>query len=118
MDKHLPVENSVPELLDFLLNCSKFFSLISCIIVYIFSMESLNPHAVIVSSPGVGHLVRDIELGNRLVVDHNFRVTFFVVLEYQATTGESQLIQSAKAQKTPRHSRTTTGGPLWPTPTQ
>jgi coniferyl-alcohol glucosyltransferase len=62
-------------------------------------MESSNPHAVIVSSPGVGHLVRDIELGNRLVTDHNFRVTFFVVLEYQATTGESQLIQSAKAQK-------------------
>jgi coniferyl-alcohol glucosyltransferase len=62
-------------------------------------MESSNPHAVIVSSPGVGHLVRDIELGNRLVADHNFRVTFFVVLECQATAGESQLIQSAKAQK-------------------
>jgi coniferyl-alcohol glucosyltransferase len=63
-------------------------------------MESSNPpHAVIVSSPGVGDLVRDIELGNRLVADHNFRVTFFVVLEYQAITSESQLIQSVKAQK-------------------
>ncbi|XP_059458980.1 anthocyanidin 3-O-glucosyltransferase 5-like [Corylus avellana] len=56
-----------------------------------------KPHAVIVSSPGVGHLVCDLEFGNRLVTDHSFQVTFFVVLEYQATPGESQLIQSANA---------------------
>ncbi|XP_062155460.1 anthocyanidin 3-O-glucosyltransferase 5-like [Alnus glutinosa] len=62
-------------------------------------MENSKPHVVIVSSPGVGHLVCDLELGNRLVADHNFQVTFFVVLEYQATAGESQLIQSAKTQK-------------------
>ncbi|KAE7999884.1 hypothetical protein FH972_004273 [Carpinus fangiana] len=58
-----------------------------------------KPHAVIVSSPGVGRLVCDLELGNRLVTDHSFQVTFFVVLDCQATAGESQLIQSAEAQK-------------------
>ena len=63
------------------------------------SKSTPHPHAVIVSSPGVGHLVCDLEFGNRLVTDHSFQVTFFVVLEYQATAGESQLIQSAEAQK-------------------
>ncbi|KAF5463939.1 hypothetical protein F2P56_014062 [Juglans regia] len=59
-----------------------------------------KPHAVIVSSPGVGHLVCNLELGNRLVADHNFHVTFFVVLESPgASPGESQLIQSATTRK-------------------
>ncbi|KAG6729560.1 hypothetical protein I3842_01G034500 [Carya illinoinensis] len=59
-----------------------------------------KPHAVIVSSPGVGHLVCNLELGNRLVADHNFHITFFVVLESPgASPGESQLIQSATTQK-------------------
>ncbi|KAE8038290.1 hypothetical protein FH972_010815 [Carpinus fangiana] len=61
-------------------------------------MESSKPHAIIVSSPGVGHLVRDLELGNRMVADHNFQLTF-IVLEYPIKAGETQLIQSAKAQK-------------------
>jgi coniferyl-alcohol glucosyltransferase len=64
-----------------------------------FSMESSKPHAVIVSSPGVGHHVRDLELGNRMVADLNFQLTFFIVLEYPIKAGETQLIQSAKAQK-------------------
>ena len=62
-------------------------------------MESSKPHIAMVSSPGVGHLVGDLELGNRLVADQNFKVTFFVVLEHHITVGESKLIQSAKAQK-------------------
>jgi hypothetical protein len=62
-------------------------------------MESSKPHGAIVSSPGVGHLVRDLELGNRMVADHNFQLTFFIVLEYPIKAGETQLIQSAKAQK-------------------
>ena len=64
-------------------------------------MENSKPHlhAVIVSSPGVGHLVRDLELGNRLVIDHNVHVTFFVVVESHSSAGESELVQSAKARK-------------------
>ncbi|XP_040989423.1 anthocyanidin 3-O-glucosyltransferase 5-like [Juglans microcarpa x Juglans regia] len=62
-------------------------------------MESSKPHALLLPSPGVGHLVRHLELGNRLVAYHNFHVTLFVVFESLLSAGESQLIQSAKAQK-------------------
>jgi coniferyl-alcohol glucosyltransferase len=35
-----------------------------------------------------------------MVADHNFQlITFFIVLEYPIKAGETQLIQSAKAQK-------------------
>ena len=65
------------------------------------SMMTSKPqtHVVIVSSPGVGHLVCDLELGNRLVGDHNVHVTFFVVVESNSSAGESDLIQSARTQK-------------------
>ena len=62
-------------------------------------METSNPHTVIVSSPGVGHLVCDLELGHRLVSDHNLHVTFFVVVESNSSAGESELVQSARARK-------------------
>nr|POE90309.1 anthocyanidin 3-o-glucosyltransferase 5 [Quercus suber] len=64
-------------------------------------MENSKPqtHAVIVSSPGVGHLVRDLELGNHLVVDHNLHVTFFVVVESHSSAGESELVESARTRK-------------------
>ncbi|KAK7845032.1 anthocyanidin 3-o-glucosyltransferase 5 [Quercus suber] len=69
-------------------------------------MESSNskPHVVLVASPGVGHLVRVLELSNRLAANQNLHVTTFVVMESHstattATTGESQLVQSAKARR-------------------
>ena len=64
-------------------------------------MENSKPqtHAVIVSSPGVGHLVRDLELGNHLVVDHNLHVTIFVVVESDSSAGESKLVESARTRK-------------------
>ncbi|KAK4584356.1 hypothetical protein RGQ29_022188 [Quercus rubra] len=63
-------------------------------------MATSNPqtHVVIVSSPQVGHIVCNLELGNRLVMDHNLHVTFFVVAESKASTGESETIQSARAE--------------------
>ncbi|KAK9990469.1 hypothetical protein SO802_025454 [Lithocarpus litseifolius] len=57
-----------------------------------------STHVVIVSSPQVGHIVCNLELGNRLIVDHNLHVTFFDVAESKASTGESETIQSASAQ--------------------
>ncbi|KAL4601235.1 hypothetical protein ACB092_11G258400 [Castanea dentata] len=69
-------------------------------------MESSNskPHVVLVASPGVGHLVRVLELSNRLAANQNLHVTTFVVVESHSTatagtTGESQLVQSAKARR-------------------
>ncbi len=61
--------------------------------------NSSKPHVVLVSSPGVGHLVRDLELGNRLAADHNLHVTFFVVVESHSSVGESELVQTARTWK-------------------
>ena len=78
------------------------------LLVVIFHMESSNskPHVVLVASPGVGHLVRVLELSNRLAVNQNLHVTTFIVVESHSTatatattTGESQLVQSAKARR-------------------
>ncbi|XP_021888888.1 anthocyanidin 3-O-glucosyltransferase 5-like [Carica papaya] len=42
-------------------------------------METRKPHAVLLASPGLGHLIPIIELGKRLVTHHGFIVTVFVV---------------------------------------
>nr|POE90310.1 udp-glycosyltransferase 72d1 [Quercus suber] len=63
-------------------------------------MATSNPqtHVVIVSSPQVGHIVCNLEFGNRLVVDHNLHITYFVIAKSKASTGEFETIQSARAQ--------------------
>uniref|UniRef100_A0A2N9IAX6 Glycosyltransferase n=1 Tax=Fagus sylvatica TaxID=28930 RepID=A0A2N9IAX6_FAGSY len=58
--------------------------------------NSSKPHVVLVSSPGFGHLVCDLELGNRLAANHNVHVTFFVVVESHSSVGESELVQRAR----------------------
>ncbi|KAF3439043.1 hypothetical protein FNV43_RR17318 [Rhamnella rubrinervis] len=57
-------------------------------------MESSKPHAVLLSSPGLGHLIPVLELGKRLVTHHNFSATIFVVASH-TSVGESQVLKSS-----------------------
>ncbi|KAL5819425.1 hypothetical protein ACOSQ4_023267 [Xanthoceras sorbifolium] len=59
-------------------------------------MQSLTtkPHAVLLSSPGAGHLIPVLELGKRLVTLLNFDVTIFAVASHKSAA-ESDIIQSA-----------------------
>uniref|UniRef100_A0A2N9EFL6 Glycosyltransferase n=1 Tax=Fagus sylvatica TaxID=28930 RepID=A0A2N9EFL6_FAGSY len=61
-------------------------------------MEISKPHAVLLSSPGTGHLIPVLELGNRLVTHHNFTVTIFVVSSHMSPA-ESQVLQSSLTPK-------------------
>ncbi|CAK7339526.1 unnamed protein product [Dovyalis caffra] len=42
-------------------------------------MQNTKPHAALLASPGMGHLIPIVELGKRLVTYHGFHVTIFVV---------------------------------------
>ncbi|KAK1588443.1 hypothetical protein Q3G72_023346 [Acer saccharum] len=53
-------------------------------------MKSTKPHVALLASPGMGHLIPVLELGKRLVVQHEFHVTIFVVAT-DTTTVESHL---------------------------
>ncbi|KAJ0098140.1 hypothetical protein Patl1_28875 [Pistacia atlantica] len=57
-----------------------------------------KPHAVLISNPGLGHLIPVLELGKRLVTLHNFEVTIFVVAS-QTSAAESEMIQAAMKSK-------------------
>ncbi|KAI6695355.1 hypothetical protein NL676_023065 [Syzygium grande] len=62
-------------------------------------MEKPNKlRAALLSSPGMGHLIPVMELGNRLVADHGFEVTVFV-LPSQASRTEAEIIESAMTPK-------------------
>ncbi|CAL1376694.1 unnamed protein product [Linum trigynum] len=45
-----------------------------------------RPHAALLASPGMGHLIPVLELGKRLVTHHDIAVTIFVVATDAATT--------------------------------
>ncbi|KAA8531810.1 hypothetical protein F0562_006473 [Nyssa sinensis] len=53
-------------------------------------MDSSKLHALILSSPGMGHLIPILQLGERLVTDHKFEVTILVVTT--PSSAESQLL--------------------------
>ncbi|XP_030462629.2 anthocyanidin 3-O-glucosyltransferase 5-like [Syzygium oleosum] len=55
-------------------------------------------HAALLSSPGMGHLIPVIELGKRLVADHGFEATVFV-LPSQASHTEAEIIESTMTPK-------------------
>ncbi|XP_030529640.1 anthocyanidin 3-O-glucosyltransferase 5-like [Rhodamnia argentea] len=55
-------------------------------------------HAALLSSPGMGHLIPVIELGKRLVADHGFQVTVFI-LPLQASGAEAEIIEFAMTTK-------------------
>ncbi|KAJ6907323.1 hypothetical protein NC651_017889 [Populus alba x Populus x berolinensis] len=49
-------------------------------------MQNTKPHAALLASPGMGHLIPVLELGKRLVTYHGFHVTLFVVATDASTT--------------------------------
>ncbi|KAK6922761.1 UDP-glucuronosyl/UDP-glucosyltransferase [Dillenia turbinata] len=51
-----------------------------------------KPHAAILSSPGMGHIIPVIQLGKRLVDYHGFHVTIFIVASNESSD-QSQLLQ-------------------------
>ncbi|CAL0314436.1 unnamed protein product [Lupinus luteus] len=55
-------------------------------------MITTNPHAALLASPGMGHLIPMVELGKRLLTHHGFDVTIFVVTTDSSTTA-SQILQ-------------------------
>ncbi|KAK8717544.1 hypothetical protein V6N13_044807 [Hibiscus sabdariffa] len=61
------------------------------------SMESTNPHMVLLASPGMGHLIPVLELARRLVSHQSFKVTVFVVATDHASIINTQLLQSPVA---------------------
>ncbi|GLT79982.1 hypothetical protein SLA2020_514460 [Shorea laevis] len=56
-------------------------------------MQCTKPHAALLASPGMGHLFPVLELGKRLVSNHGFHVTIFV-LNTEASTAKNQLRDS------------------------
>ncbi|CAI0473531.1 unnamed protein product [Linum tenue] len=54
-----------------------------------------RPHAALLASPGMGHLIPVLELGKRLVTHHDIHVTIFVVATDAATT--DSLLKSCPA---------------------
>lgn len=61
-------------------------------------MDISKPHAALLSSPGMGHLIPVVELGKRLVTHHNFTVTIFSVPS-PMSPAESHVIQSSMSPK-------------------
>jgi coniferyl-alcohol glucosyltransferase len=61
-------------------------------------MDISKPHAALLSSPGMGHLIPVLELGKRLVTHHNFTVTIFAVTS-PMSPAESDVIQSCMSPK-------------------
>jgi coniferyl-alcohol glucosyltransferase len=65
---------------------------------FISTMDISKPHAALLSSPGMGHLIPVVELGKRLVTHHNFNVTIFAVTS-PMSPAESDVIQSCMSPK-------------------
>ncbi|KAK7307550.1 hypothetical protein VNO77_40724 [Canavalia gladiata] len=57
-------------------------------------MVTPKPHAALLASPGMGHLIPTLELAKRLLTDHAFHVTIFVVTT-DSFTATSQILQQA-----------------------
>ncbi|KAK2408731.1 UDP-Glycosyltransferase superfamily protein [Trifolium repens] len=51
-------------------------------------------HLVLLSSPGLGHLIPTIELAKRFLIHHNFKLTIIAITS-QTSHAESQIIKSA-----------------------
>ncbi|XP_057449420.1 UDP-glycosyltransferase 72E1-like [Lotus japonicus] len=59
------------------------------------SMVPSKPHAALLASPGMGHLIPTVELGKRLLTHHGFDVTIFVVTTISSTTTSLILQQTS-----------------------
>ncbi|CAJ1929993.1 unnamed protein product [Sphenostylis stenocarpa] len=58
-------------------------------------MVTSKPHAILLASPGMGHIIPMVELGKRLLTHHAFHVTIFVVTTDSATTNSQILEQTS-----------------------
>ncbi|XP_027362674.1 UDP-glycosyltransferase 72E1-like [Abrus precatorius] len=58
-------------------------------------MITAKPHAVLLASPGMGHLIPMLELAKRLLTYHSFNVTIFVVTTDSSTTTSHILQQTS-----------------------
>ncbi|KAI6695362.1 hypothetical protein NL676_023072 [Syzygium grande] len=61
-------------------------------------MQNPNPHAVLLASPGMGHLIPVLELGKRLATHHGFDVTIFVVAA-DASITKSSLFEPSRSSR-------------------
>ncbi|TQE08416.1 hypothetical protein C1H46_005891 [Malus baccata] len=52
------------------------------------------PHVALVPSPGLGHLIPLVELANRLIVHHNFTVTFVIPNDGSCTKPHRKVLQA------------------------
>uniref|UniRef100_A0A1J3D3H9 Glycosyltransferase n=1 Tax=Noccaea caerulescens TaxID=107243 RepID=A0A1J3D3H9_NOCCA len=59
-----------------------------------------QPHALLVASPGLGHLIPMLELGNRLSSVLNVKVTVFAVTTGSSSPTETEAIHAAAARGT------------------
>ncbi|XP_060199613.1 hydroquinone glucosyltransferase-like [Lycium barbarum] len=54
--------------------------------------EIKNPHVAFLPSPGMGHITPLFEFAKRLVINHNFHVSFFVITT-NASTAQNELFR-------------------------
>ncbi|KAI5564053.1 hypothetical protein POPTR_014G041800v4 [Populus trichocarpa] len=57
--------------------------------------ETAKPHVAIMPSPGIGHITPLLEIAKRLVVLHDFHVSFIVIATNEASAGQGNLLQSS-----------------------
>ncbi|KAG6747815.1 hypothetical protein POTOM_047706 [Populus tomentosa] len=57
-------------------------------------IEATKPHVAVVSVPLMGHIIPLLEFAKRLVVDHDFHVSFLVITTNEASAAQDQLLQS------------------------
>ncbi|KAB5526798.1 hypothetical protein DKX38_020645 [Salix brachista] len=57
--------------------------------------ESAKPHVAIMSSPGMGHITPLLEIAKRLVVRHDFHVSFIVIATNEVSAGQDNLLRSS-----------------------
>ncbi|KAM7265359.1 hypothetical protein ACFE04_003042 [Oxalis oulophora] len=64
-------------------------------------MEStkLKPHAILLASPGMGHLIPIIEFGRTLVDHHNFEATVFVLPAESSIADSKETLRSPNPEK-------------------
>ncbi|KAK1564900.1 hypothetical protein Q3G72_014072 [Acer saccharum] len=59
-----------------------------------YKQETIPAHVAMVPTPGMGHLIPLVELAKRLVLHHNFRVTFIVPNDGSSMKTQKKLLES------------------------
>ncbi|CAK7347680.1 unnamed protein product [Dovyalis caffra] len=56
--------------------------------------ETTKPHVAVLPSPGMGHIIPLLEIAKRLVIHHEFHVSFIVIATNEASAAQDKLIKS------------------------